>query len=110
MKGTISGTIDPVAAPSGAAKPSWWKRKHTFTRRTLAGLALGAALLGGVMEKGAADQQVADLQAQVSAMQDASTTGASGAGGTVTVSKSLSHVSHPKALSPSQHKYTCTKN
>jgi len=110
MKGTITGVLpDPSApAPKGPVKASWWKRRHTFTRRTLVGLALGAAILGGVLEKAAMDSQVADLQAQVAAMQGADTTGAS-SNGDVTISHKTPTVQHPKALSPSQHRYQCTK-
>lgn len=113
MKGTITGMLpNPAAsAPSGATKTSWWKQKHTMTRRTLVGLALGAALLGGVVEKAGMDDKVADLQAQIGAMQDANSTGPD-VQGTATVSKRTTgsaNVQHPKALSPSQHKYQCTK-
>lgn len=108
MKGTLSGVLPDPATPT-PSKGSFWKRKRTLTTRALVGICLGAALLGGIVEKAGMDDKMADLQAQVSALQDATdTTG----GGSVTVAslKGSSKVQHPKALSPSQHKYTCTRN
>jgi hypothetical protein len=103
---TISGTLpDP-----SVTEPKFWSKKRTIGTKALAGLLLGAALAGGVLEKAGNDTQVADLQAQVAAMQAAGdSTGAAPGVGLVS-KKGSSKVTHPKALSPSQHKYTCTKN
>jgi len=110
--GTISGTLTNVHAKVVKNKGGFWTRKRKVTARAVAGLCLAAAIAGGVMEKGSEDQQVQDLQAQVAALQDGTSTGAvSPLDGAVTVGtlKGQSKTQHPKALSPSQHKYKCTK-
>lgn len=113
MEGTISGNLgdeDPAATKLKA----WFKVRKSLTRRALVGVALVGAVAGGLVEKGAADNQVADLQAQIAAMQDADTTGAGlqGAGSgaiTIGVPKGQSKVTHPKAMSPGQSRYKCTR-
>lgn len=106
MEGTISGNIgdeDPAASKVRA----WFKVRKCLTRRALVGIALAGAIAGGVVEKGAMSDQVADLQAQVAAMQDADTTGAEP--GAVTVSSRQPKVTHPKALSPGESRYKCVR-
>lgn len=118
MEGTINGTLPDFAAtePSvpEAPKTRFWKRRKSLSYRAIAGLLLAAAFAGGAMEKSGMDDQIKDLQAQVAEMQDTSSTGAAGllSGSGTLVSKKANgsnNVKHPKALSPSQHKYQCTK-
>jgi hypothetical protein len=114
--GTINGVLPDPEEPKAKRVKKWLKGKKSLSRRAIIGVALLGAIAGGVMEKNGANDQVADLQGQIAALQDASdTTGTSvpaTADGAVTVTKKLpgqSGVKKPKALSPSQHKYQCTR-
>jgi hypothetical protein len=114
-----------VPAPTKGKKPrGFWNKKRVWTAKGLVGLAFVSAVAGGVAEKGSMDQQVKDLQAQVTDLQNQGPTGSSGTSGTdqgavvlgtdastgaSLVSKKKAPVTHPQALSPSQHKYKCTR-
>jgi hypothetical protein len=113
MKGTLSGVLpDPQ---KGKKRKGFWDKKRSWTAKGLVGLAFFGAVAGGVMEKGSMDQQVKDLQAQVTDLQSQDTTGSGSVLGTdastgaTLVSQKQAQVTHPKALSPSEHKYKCTK-
>lgn len=105
---TVSGTL-PDPALSGPTKTGFWARKRTMTTRALAGICLAAAIVGGIAEKSGADQQIADLNAQITAMQEADTTGQNTPPVTGLVAKhTTTKTKHPKATTGTS-RYKCTK-
>lgn len=115
MNGTVSGMLPDCDEERVKKVQAWFKVKKSLTRQALVGIALAAAIAGGVLESHSQDAQVQDLQAQIAAMQDADSTGADGSvvgsGSTLISHKTTGspNVTHPKALSPGQSRYKCVR-